>query len=218
MPEPPFWRWDLQPGLQRQKAAIDPGCFLKGTRIRTAEGYRAIETLSAGEPLATRFGGFTAIKAVESFFVTTRGSDHAWLDHLRPVWVRRGALADNVPSADLCLTAAHALCVNGYLIPVGQLVNGTTIVFDDSEHAEPLWFYHIELDHHDLLDANGVPCESLRAAEEKPCAPLLSFNGARSEIVSRLRSATSTLIDRRQPLDVVRDSLEERALERARAA
>ncbi|MGC8537344.1 MAG: hypothetical protein ACP5QR_17880 [Rhizomicrobium sp.] len=28
------------------------GCFLKGTRIRTAEGYRAIETLSAGEPLA----------------------------------------------------------------------------------------------------------------------------------------------------------------------
>ena len=171
-----------------------------------------------GEKVVTQFGGLAAIKAVESFFVTTHGLHHEWLGHLRPVWVRRGALADNVPSRDLCLTAAHALYVNGYLIPAGQLVNGTTIVFDQCEHAEPLTFYHIELDHHDLLDANGAPCETLRAAEVQPCAPILTFNGARSEIRSRLRSAASALIDRRQPLDVIRDDLEERGMRLAQAA
>lgn len=196
----------------------DGRCFLRGTRIRTADGYRAIETLSVGDQIATRFGGVVAIKAIDSFSVTTTGSQHEWLGHLRPVWVKRGALADNVPSTDLCLTAAHAIYVDGYLVPVGHLVNGMSIVFDVSAHSEPLAFYHIELDHHDLLDADGAACETLRAIDVQPCAPLLNFNGAQSEIRSRLRSATSILIDRRQPIDLIRDSLEARGLRLACAA
>ncbi|MGC8536288.1 MAG: Hint domain-containing protein [Rhizomicrobium sp.] len=196
----------------------DGGCFLSGTRIRTTDGYRAIETLSPGDMVAARFGGFAAIKAVGSFSLTTAGAAHVGLVHLRPVWVRRGALADNVPSADLCLTASHAVYVDGYLVPIGQLVNGTTIVFDTAVRSQPLRFFHIELDGHDVLDANGAPCESLRAPAIQSCAPMLSFNGAQSELKSRLRSATSILIDRRQPIDVIRDGIEERALNLARAA
>ena len=196
----------------------DGGCFLSGTRIRTADGYRAIETLSPGDMVVTRFGGFAAIKAVGSFSLAITGAAHVGLVHLRPVWVRRGALADNVPSTDLCLTASHAVYVDGYLVPIGQLVNGTTIVFDTAVPSQPLRFFHIELDGHDVLDANGAPCESLRAPANQSCAPMLSFNGAQSELKSRLRSATSILIDRRQPIDVIRDGIEERALNLARAA
>ena len=196
----------------------DGGCFLLGTHIRTADGYRAIETLSPGDMVATRFGGFAAIKAVGSFSLATAGVAKESLVHLRPVWVKRGALAENVPSADLCLTASHAVYVDGYLVPVGQLVNGTTIVFDSAVHTQPLRFFHIELDGHDVLDANGAPCESLRAPAVQACAPMLCFNGAQAELKSRLRSATSILIDRRQPIDVIRDDIEERALNLARAA
>lgn len=134
------------------------------------------------------------------------------------MWVKRGALADNVPSADLCLTASHSVYVDGYLVPIGHLVNGTSIVFDTAVHAEPLRFFHIELDRHDVLDAEGTPCESLRAPAAQACAPMLSFNGAQSELKSRLRSATSILIDRRQPIDIIRDEIEERGLNLARAA
>ncbi|MDE2465806.1 MAG: Hint domain-containing protein [Alphaproteobacteria bacterium] len=196
----------------------DGGCFLRGTNVRTADGYRAIEALSVGDMIETRFGGLVAIKAIDSFSLGTHGTDHGHLGHFRPVWIKRGALADNVPSRDLCLTASHAVFFDGYLVPVGQLVNGTSIVFDTAVHAQPLEFFHIELEHHDLLDAEGAPCESMRAADAQPCAPLLSFNGAQSELRSRLRSATSILIDRRQPIDIIRDELEERGLSMARAA
>jgi hypothetical protein len=83
----------------------------------------------------------------------------------------------------------------------------------------------------DVIYAEGAPCETLLDVDENavsfaghlrqyepstskgaPCAPWLSFNGGRSEIRSRFRSAISPWVDRRQPLDIIRDRLEERGL------
>jgi hypothetical protein len=50
------------------------------------------------------------------------------------------------------------------------------------------------------------------AKSEVPCAPLLRFDRRRSEIGSRLRSAISPWIDRREELDVIRDELEEHGI------
>jgi hypothetical protein len=47
---------------------------------------------------------------------------------------------------------------------------------------------------------------------------MVTFNGGRGELKSRLRSAASFVIDRRQPLDVIRDNLEERAFQMQQAA
>jgi hypothetical protein len=69
-----------------------------------------------------------------------------------------------------------------------------------------------------VLDAEGAPCESLRNASGETCVPMLSFGGGRGELRSRLRSAAALVVDRRQPIDVIRDSLEERGLKFARAA
>jgi hypothetical protein len=44
-----------------------------------------------------------------------------------------------------------------------------------------------------------------------PFAPIAAFDGGRSELQSRLRSALSPILDVRTPVDVVRDRLEERA-------
>ena len=82
-----------------------------------------------------------------------------------------------------------------------------------------------------MIYAEGAPCETVMnvgenavnfaeylrhhgasATQEGPCAPLLSFNGGRSEIKSRLRSAISPWIDRRQKLDIIRDELEEHGI------
>ena len=194
-----------------------PGsCFVRGTEVRTPEGYRAIETLAAGDKVVTRFAGVVSIKAVDGF--TLERVAGKWVGPSRPVRIKRHALGDNMPAQDLCLTAAHAVVVDGALVPVINLVNGTSIVFETAEGRDTLDFFHIELERHDVLDVQGAPCESRRRPAVQPCLPLLSFNGHRSELRSRLRSALSLVVDRRQPLDIIRDKIEERGIELARAA
>jgi hypothetical protein len=198
-----------KPSLAQHHGGHDRGCLLRGTRIQTASGYRKVETLSAGDLLPTRFGGTMAIARISSFRVCPTDPD----TNARAVRIKRSAIDDNVPSSDLCLTAAHAIFVDGVLVPIGNLVNGTTIVFE--ERGEEFEFFRIELAHHDVIDAQGAACETFRQPSTRACAPVLSFKGARSELKSRLRSAVSIVVDRRQPLDVIRDKLEERGAQLA---
>ncbi|HEY4169017.1 MAG TPA: Hint domain-containing protein [Reyranella sp.] len=194
-----------------------PGsCFVRGTQVLTPDGYRAIETLAAGDKVATRFAGVASIKVVDGFTLDRVAGK--WVGPSRPVRVKRHALGENMPAQDLCLTAAHAVVVDGALVPVINLVNGTSIVFETAEGRDTLDFFHIELERHDVLDVQGAPCESRRRPAVQPCLPLLSFNGHRGELRSRLRSALSVVVDRRQPLDIIRDTIEERGIELARAA
>lgn len=187
-------------------------CFQRGTLIDTADGYRPIETLMAGELLPTRFSGMVAIKAVTSFSMARPGAGGNWPAKSRPVVVKRGALGDDLPSADLCLTESHAIFKDGFLVVVGDLVNGVSISFEPVEGLGILEFFHVELDEHDVIYANGAPCESLREETVEACVPVLGFNGGRGHLTSRLRSAASVIVDFRRPIDIIRDELEERVL------
>ena len=148
-----------------------------------------------------------------------------------PVRFARSALGPNAPRADLYVTKEHALLIDGVLVTAGSLINGTTITLYTASERNELEFFHIKLARHNAIFAEGVPCETLRnleesavncaeylhhygptASHEAPCAPLYSCTGARREIKSRLRSAISPWIDRRQKLDIIRDELEERGI------
>ena len=193
-------------------------CFVRGTQILTREGYRPIEALSAGDEVAVRFGGFASIKAMVSHTLNHVSGKWDGDPNNLPVLIRRGALGENTPTADLCLTALHALYIDGFLMQAGDLVNGTSITFETSDDRDTLDFFNIELDGHDILDVQGASCESLYRAATERCAPLLRFIGGRSQLQSRMRSVASLVVDRRQPIDIIRDKLEERGLDFARAA
>ena len=206
-------------------------CFLKGTIIRTADGDRRIEDLSVGDLLPTVFGGLSPIQWIGRYSLKKSDPTKAWVKDVLPVRIARSALGHDMPHADLTVTKAHSLLIDGVLVTAGSLINGTTItLYDASEHNE-LEFFHITLARHDVIYAEGVPCETLLngdvnrveftgylrqdgllTSQDAPCAPLLSFNGGRSEIKSRFRSAISPWIDRRQKLDIIRDELEERGI------
>ena len=181
------------------------------------DGHRLIETLAAGDEVAVRSGGFAPIKAMVSHTVDSESGNWVGKSNL-PVLIRRGALGENSPNADLCLTAWHSVYVDGFLIPVGDLVNGTSIIFEAADGRDTLDFFQIELDSHDMLDAQGAFCESLYRAGTERCAPLLRLCGGRSQLRSRMRSVASIVVDRRQPIDIIRDKLEERGLAFPRAA
>ena len=216
----PDWLCRIIPGLCSPPPGGGSGgggsCFARGTLIRTREGYRPIETLAAGDEVAVR-GGFAPIKAMVNHTVNSVSGRWVGESNL-PVLIRRGALGENSPSADLCVTALHAVYVDGFLMPVGELVNGTSIMLEGANGRDTLDFYNIELDSHDILDVQGAFCESLYRAATERCAPLLRFTGGRSQLRSRLRSVASLVVDRRQPIDIIRDTLEERGLGLARAA
>ncbi len=132
-------------------------CFLAGTRILTPDGQRAIETLSPGDMITTLSGAARRIVWVGTGKVlATRGRRSA----ATPVIVRKNAFADNVPNADLRVTKAHGFYLDGILIPAEFLVNHRSIQWDD--RAREVEIYHIELETHDILIANGALAESYR--------------------------------------------------------
>jgi hypothetical protein len=120
-----------------------------------------------------------------------------------PVIVRKGALGPNVPSQDLRVTKGHAFWFDGVLIPVEFLVNHRSILWDD--RAQEVSVYHVELDTHDVLVANGAAAESYRddgnrwlfqnanagwgLPAQAPCAPVLTGGPVVDAVWRRLLEA-----------------------------
>jgi hypothetical protein len=210
----------------------DPHCFCRGTRLLTPAGRVPIEDLSIGDVVVTQGGAERAIRWIGSISIQRNGA--AWPERAIPIRIAKDAFAPGMPSRDLYLSRDHLLFLNGVLIPAGNLVNGTTIRAM-APAGDVLDYLHVELDGHDVVLAEGAPCESLLATAERrmgfdnyeeyvalygvdadagmvPCAPVAAFNGGRSELRSRLRSALAPIVDVRRPIDVVRDDLEARAV------
>jgi hypothetical protein len=57
-------------------------CFAQGTRIKTRDGYRPIETLAAGHEVAVRSGSFAPIKAMVSHTVNSESGK--WVGKSNP--------------------------------------------------------------------------------------------------------------------------------------
>jgi hypothetical protein len=216
--------------LPDKKKPKGPSCFMRGTAIRTADGDRPVEELAVGDLLPTVFGGMRAIQWIGRYRYTRRNETSAWSKDVRPVRISASALGPNEPSADLFLTQWHALLIDGVLLTAGELVNGTTITRDAADQLNELEYFHIQLETHDAIYAEGAACETLLSIDENasnfakhlgkkgaattaeiPCAPRPSVN-VRARLQSRFRSAISPWIDRRHATDIVRDRLEERGL------
>jgi hypothetical protein len=130
-------------------------CFARGTRIATARGCVPVEQLAPGDLVLT---------------VSGRLSPIAWLGHrtldlgrharpydVMPVRVRAGAFAEKVPARDVILSPDHAVLVEGALVPVRHLVNGSSIV---QQTRASITYWHLELSRHDVILAEGLACET----------------------------------------------------------
>jgi hypothetical protein len=206
-------------------------CLLRGTRIRTADGERKIEDLAIGDLLPTVFGGVRPIQWIGRYPIKKSDPSRPWVKTALPILVTRSALAPDVPHADLYVTEWHALLVDGLLVPACCLINGTTIRRHEAREDDELEFFHIKFESHDAIYAEGAPVETLLSVDERAvnfaeyfrlygipeteetsCAPRVSYGGRRGEFKSRIRSAISPWFDRRDPIDMIRDRLEERGI------
>jgi Hint domain len=130
-------------------------CYQRGTHILSEQGEVAIETLQIGDRVRTLGGALRPVR---------------WLGHRRlncqnysdprgvwPICIRASAFAEHVPARDLLVSPGHSICINGSLIQAANLVNGVTVLQQPQEYVE---YWHVELDSHDILFAEGLPSES----------------------------------------------------------
>jgi hypothetical protein len=73
------------------------------------------------------------------------------------VRVAAGAFGPGAPSRDLFLSPDHAVFVDDMLVPIKELLNGTSIRQVD---RGVVTYFHVELAQHDVLLAEGLPAES----------------------------------------------------------
>jgi hypothetical protein len=209
-----------------------PVCFLKGTRIWTPSGETRVEDLRVNDRVVTSSGEAKPIQWVwrRRF---ERQSEPKWGEEVAPIRMARSALGPNTPHRDLYLSRYHCLYLDGVLIPAVDLVNNSSIARVDIEDLREIEYFHIKLDHHSVIYAEGAACETLQAITavnsdsvefeeyrrlygepslpDEPVAPVLGYNGGKARLRGQIRSVVSHVIDVRSKLEIVRDDLKERA-------
>ena len=187
-------------------------CFAQGTRIATERGEVAVERLRVGAQVPARFAGRATVAWIGHRRVDCRR--HPRPHDVWPVRVRAGAFGAGQPMRDLVLSPDHAVLAEGALIPIRYLINGRTIV---QEPRAEVIYWHVELDRHDAIMAEGLACESyldtgnrgafenggaavqlhadfaLRVWQTQACAPLVRAGGA-------LAAVRRNLLDRAERL------------------
>jgi hypothetical protein len=132
-------------------------CLVRGTRIAILPGKeKAIEDIRIGDWVMVLRGGAKRVK-----WIGHRSYDAATVArnlNLRPVVICKDAVGKAVPRRDLVVSPGHALYVDGLLVQAAALVNGKTI--HRREADIPVEYFHLELQQHDVIFAEGMPVES----------------------------------------------------------
>ena len=129
-------------------------CFVAGTRIAGERGDIAVEAIATGERVQTLHGTQPVI------WIGVRHVDclrHPDPQKVWPIWIAADAFGPGRPCRDLWLSPDHAVHLIDVLIPVKQLINGISIA---QVPVDTVSYYHVELPHHDVLLADGLPVES----------------------------------------------------------
>jgi hypothetical protein len=130
-------------------------CFARGTRLLTPHGYRAVEALKPGDPLITASGTRRPVCWIgrRTLDLGAQAAHNA-----QPILIQPGAFGPGLPAQQLRLSPLHGVYADGVLFPAAHLVNNATILRERGRAA--MTYFHVELDRHDILLAEGLPCES----------------------------------------------------------
>jgi len=143
-------------------AFSDPGyqfaiaCFIAGTRVTTRRGEVPVESLAIGDQVITVNGTARPIK-----WIGRRSYARAFVGNnpdIVPIRIAAGALADDIPARDLYVSPAHAMFIDGVLVPARNLIKGVSI--HPCPEIDAIAYFHIELNSHDVIFAEGAPTET----------------------------------------------------------
>ena len=155
----------------QQLGAQDVICFASDATIATPDGPRPIATLRAGDLVTTRDNGPRPVLWIGQS--TLSGLALRRYPHLRPIRLRRNAVLSGIPDADLRVSPAHRVLVQGpraralfgcdeVLAQARDLVDYDAIAPDLALHG--VTYVHLLFEAHQVIFANGLASESFHPA------------------------------------------------------
>jgi len=143
-------------------------CFAAGTLIAAPDGEIAVEQLRVGDEICTWDGDILPVRWIGRRHLTWW--DLAVNPRLRPVLIFAGALGAGRPRSDLVVSPQHRVLLEGpkidlwfgtsrVLVPAKSLVASGRAQFETQ--LDHVTYFHLLLDGHRILSANGAPAESL---------------------------------------------------------
>ncbi|NUB44775.1 Hint domain-containing protein [Fertoebacter nigrum] len=142
-------------------------CFTAGTLIDTADGPRAVESLTVGDLIWTQDAGLQPLRwiGLREVSVAEQQADA----RLRPVVFAPGSLGRELPERRMMVSPQHRICMGDWrtelyfgqpevLIPAHALVNGGTVRVADG--LSPVTYVHFLLDGHQIVRSDGALTES----------------------------------------------------------
>lgn len=143
-------------------------CFCGETDIATPQGPRRISDIRVGDVVMTADG--SALPVIGISVRPVRPLELAREERLFPVRIAAGALGHGLPTRALRVSRQNRILAASriatrlsqhaeVLVPAHKLVGLPGIDLDRSREA--VTYYHLMLERHEVLLANGVPAESL---------------------------------------------------------
>ena len=162
-----------------QAADTQVTCYTSGTRISLWRDNHAadvaVEDITIGDLAIVSSGKHRSIRWIGHRDLA--GEGRALPHDQQPIRIRQGAFGRDasgadLPRRDLTLSPGHPVLVGadadgegGVLVPIMCLVNGTTI---SRVPVPSVTYWHVELDAHDILLAEGLPAESYLDWGDRP--------------------------------------------------
>jgi phospholipase/lecithinase/hemolysin len=137
------------------EALLAASCFCAGTMIGTEAGPKPVEALQPGDFVVVR-GGLAQVGWIGRRHIPLAGMARSCL--ARPVRIPAGSIDVGMPARDLLLSPEHAVFIDGVLVPARALCGCGGIAVDPA--ITEVSYYHIALDRHDIVLAEGLACES----------------------------------------------------------
>ena len=166
------WVASVQRARRAEQAPGSLMCFAPHTRIATPHGPRAAGELAPGDLVATRDNGprpvlWTGRRQLSGLRLRA-------CPEMRPVRLRAGALPGGRPDGDLVVSPDHRILAARraadelfgtpeVLVRAADMVDDRAILRECP--PEGITYCHLLLEQHEVLFANGLPCESLHPAD-----------------------------------------------------
>ncbi|MDG3040541.1 Hint domain-containing protein [Roseicyclus marinus] len=135
--------------------------LVAGTRVATPGGYVAVERLAVGDRVLTQDGHQASLVWVGLSCMPGKGAfapvriETGAMDNMRPVRLGQGHLLRVAGWQAELLFEAEAVFATAR-----SLVDGARVTIDDS--AESVIYIHLMLEHHGIILAENLACETLR--------------------------------------------------------
>ena len=148
-------------------------CFLRGTLIETTNGPIRVEDMTPGQVVITANGQTRRVEMCLRRQAIAIAGDAS--ERFFPIKIVKNALGPGVPSTDLYVSRQHRVLISSkiarrmfgtdeVLVAAVRLLDlaDVSVAYDC---ALPV-YYHLVLESHDVVLANGAPCESFLLAPQ----------------------------------------------------